>query len=211
MSNDPAIPGDVTTAPGWEELPPSLPSVGILAGLSTESLVNLASYGIYARYASDIEIIAEGRDQDRLYILVEGQLQISASVSGEEVKLAKVEPGECIGELAVLVPSPASASVRTLADSILWSMDGDSLRSYISDHPGGGGVFLMGMAQILSQRLHEANRRISENNVAPAFVPPRMEAVITAPNASQVSFFEMIKKSLAGGERKVKISTEIRL
>lgn len=208
MSNP--IPGEPSSDSGWELLPPSLPPVGILAGLSTESLANLASYGVYASYKDGTEIIDEGREQDRLYILVEGQLQISASVSGQEMSLAKVEPGECIGELAVLVPGPASATVRAIADSVLWSMDADSLRSYISDHPGGGGVFLMGMAQILSTRLHEANRRITENNITPAFVPPRMEAVITAPSASQVSFFEMIKKSLAG-EQKVKISTEIKL
>lgn len=204
------LPTPPSTESGWEQLPPSLPPVGILAGLSFESLTNLASYGIFAKFASGVEVIGEGREQDRLYILVEGELEIFASVSGQDVYLARVEPGECIGELAVLVPGPASATVRTTVDSIIWSMDGDSLRSYISDHPGGGGVFLMGMSQILSQRLREANHRISQNNVAPAFVPPRMEAVITAPSASQLSFFEMIKKSLAG-ESKVKISTEIRL
>lgn len=205
------LPADPSQTAGWQALPPSLPPVGILAGLSSESLLNLAGYGVYFGCKSGDEIIAEGREQDRLYILVEGELQIFASVSGQEMSLAKVEPGECIGEVAVLVPGPASATVRAVADSVMWSMDGDALRHYISDHPGGGGVFLMGMAQILSTRLHEANRRISENNVAPSFVPPRTEAVITAPTASQVSFFEMIKKSLAGGEQKVKISTEIKL
>ena len=106
------IPGEPTSDSGWELLPPSLPPVGILAGLSTESLANLASYGVYASYRDETEIIVEGHDQDRLYILVEGQLQIFASVSGQEMSLAKVEPGECIGELAVLVPGPASATTR---------------------------------------------------------------------------------------------------
>lgn len=206
-----SLPADPTPSAGWQALPPSLPPVGILAGLSVESLLNLAGYGVYFNCKEGEEIIEEGRDQDRLYILVEGELQIFASVSGTQMSLAKVEPGECIGELAVLVPSPASATVRAIADSVLWSMDGDALRTYISEHPGGGGVFLMGMAQILSSRLHEANRRISENNIAPIFTAPRMEAVITAPTASQLGFFDMIKKSLAGGEQKVKISTEIKL
>ena len=48
MSNP--IPGEPSSDSGWELLPPSLPPVGILAGLSTESLANLASYGVYASY-----------------------------------------------------------------------------------------------------------------------------------------------------------------
>lgn len=203
-------PPDPSKADGWQPLLTSLPPVGILAGLSEESLTNLASYGVYFNVKEAEDIIVEGREQDRLYILVDGHLEIFAGVSGNEISLAKVEPGECIGELAVLVPSPASATVRALEDSLLWSMDGDALRNYISDHPGGGGVFLMGMAQILASRLREADRRIGENNVAPIFTPPRMEAVITAPSASQVSFFDMIKNSISG-EKKVKISTEIKL
>lgn len=205
-----ATPTDPSKSEGWQALPPGLPPVGILAGLSEASLANLATYGVYFSARENETIITEGREQDRLYILVDGQLEIFAGVSGSEISLAKVEPGECIGELAVLVPSPASATVRALVDSLLWSMDGDALRSYISDHPGGGGVFLMGMSQILASRLREADRRIGESNVAPVFNPPRTEAVITAPTASQISFFDMIKKSISG-EKKVRISTEIKL
>jgi CRP/FNR family transcriptional regulator, cyclic AMP receptor protein len=204
------LPGQVNPTDGWQELPPGLPPTGILAGMSGESLLNLAEYGDYFTVRAGEEVITEGRPQDRLYILVTGSLEILASVSGSQIKLADVESGECIGELSVLEPGPASATVLATADSVLWSMDGDALHNYISEHPGGGGVFLMGMAQILSVRLHEANRRIAESNVAPAYVPARTEEVITAPTPSQLGFFEKIKKSLSG-ESKVEISTRIKL
>lgn len=208
MSN---LPGDIPPVDGWQQLSPSLPPFGILAGLNEQSLETLATYGLYLHARGGDQIITEGRNQDRLYILVVGKLQIFALVNGALVSLAEVEPGECIGEVTVLVPGPAATTVRVVEDSVLWSMDADSLHNYIADHPGGGGIFLMGMAQTLCNRLREADQRIIENNIAPGYTPQRMEAIITAPTASEVSLFEKIKKSLIGSEKKVRISTEIKL
>jgi CRP/FNR family cyclic AMP-dependent transcriptional regulator len=206
-SHDGAIPE------GWEELPPPLPALGILAGLSDRSLENLASYGHYHRYPVGSQIITEGELQDRFYVVVLGKLAISASAGGKEIPLSVAEVGECLGEVSLLEPGPASASVKVVEASTLWSMNLDDLRSYLSEHAGGGGALLMGMASCLSQRLRQVNQLIGKHHGVPVEILPRgSERAITAENTPvQIGFFDRLKKSLGAGEKKVRISTEIKM
>ncbi|SRR5260221_323338 len=206
-------PLDGSLPEGWVELPPALPALGILAGLSDRSLSNLASYGHYQRFFPGTPIIKEGELQDRFYVVVTGKLAVSAFAGGKEVPLSLAEPGECLGEVSLLEPGPASASVKVHEDATLWSMNLDDLRAYLGEHAGGGGALLMGMAACLSQRLRQVNHLISQHHVIPTETLPRgRERAITADNTPvQIGFFDRLKKSMGSGEKKVRISTEIKL
>lgn len=201
-----------TIGEGWQEIPPALPAVGILSGLSDRSLVNLATYGQFEQLPSGTNLITEGDVQDRFYIVVSGKLAISAFAGGKEVPLSIAEAGECIGEVSLLEPGPASASVQVREDAILWSMNVDNLRLYLSEHAGGGGSLLMGMAQCLSQRIRQTNQLIGYHHVVPLeTLPHGRERAITADNTPiNIGFFDKLKRSLSS-EKKVRISTEIKL
>lgn len=198
---------------GWVELPPALPPLGIMAGLSDRSLANLASFGHYQQFAPGTVIIKEGDPQDRFYVVVTGKLAITAFAGGREVPLSTAEVGECLGEVSLLEPGPASATVRVMEHATLWSMNMDDLRAYLSEHAGGGGALLMGMASCLSQRLRQTNQLIGKHHVIPVETLPRgRERAITVENTPvQIGFFDRLKKSLGPGEQKVRISTEIKM
>lgn len=205
-------PAGDTNQPGWHEVPPALPSLGILAGLSDRSLANLATYGHYQHLDAGTQLITEGEVQDRFYVVVSGKLAVSAVVAGKEIPLSNAEAGECLGEVSLLEPGPASANVKIVEDAMLWSMNLDDLRLYLSEHAGGGGALLMGMAQCLSQRIRQTNLLIGHHHtlLADSF-PKSRERAITADNAPvQIGFFDRLKSSIVG-EKKVKISTEIKL
>ena len=211
-SPSPTVTGTIPA--GWAELPPPLPPLGILAGLSDRSLANLASYGQYQQLQPETVIITEGEPQDRFYIVVSGKLAITVTASGKEVPLSIAEAGECLGEVSLLEPGPASANVKVTELATLWSMNLEDLRNYLTEHAGGGGALLMGMASCLSQRLRQANQLISQNRVNPIEILPHgRERAITAENTPvQIGFFDRLKKSMGGsGEKKVRISTEIKL
>jgi CRP-like cAMP-binding protein len=186
--------------------------VGILAGLSDDSLVTLAPYGHYEQLAAETWIIREGDVQDRFYVVVSGKLAISALAGGKEVPLSVAEAGECIGEVSLLEPGTASASVQVLEEAVLWSMNLDNLRRYLSEHAGGGGALLMGMAQCLSLRIRQTNQLIGQHHAMPVETLPRgLERAITADNTPMnLGFFDRLKRSLTG-TKKVRISTEIKL
>jgi CRP/FNR family cyclic AMP-dependent transcriptional regulator len=190
----------------------ALPALGILAGLSDRSLVNLASFGQFHHYPAGTKIIAEGEAQNRFYIVVSGTLGVTARAAGKEVPLSTADAGECIGEVSLLEPGPASATVKVTKDAVLWSMDIGDLRNYLAEHAGGGGALLMGMASCLSRRLRQANLLIGQHHMIPAeTLPPGRERAITARNTPmQIGFFDRIKKTLAG-EKKIRISTKIKM
>jgi len=205
---------DNTPPEGWQEIPPSLPPLGILSGMSDQSLTNLASFGQYNQFEPETVIIQDGALQDRFYVVVSGKLAISARASGKDVPLSTAEAGECLGEVSLLEPGPASATVKVVERATLWSMNLENLREYLSRHAGGGGALLMGMASCLSQRLRQANQLIAQHHVVPMeTVLPGRERAITADNTPvQIGFFDRLKKSVgAGGEKKIKISTEIKM
>jgi hypothetical protein len=204
----------VATAPATSGRPP-LPHVGIFAGLSVPSLGNLSGYGRFETVTAGQEIIREGAPQDRLYVVVAGRLALTARRGAQEIAVGEAQAGECLGEASLLEPGPATASVRGLEETVLWSLDITGLRAFIGDHHGGGGAFLMGMATCLSARLREANRRICEHHMMPVeTLPAGRERAITASNAPiQPGFFERIKQTMAIPlpQKKVRISTKIKM
>jgi CRP/FNR family transcriptional regulator, cyclic AMP receptor protein len=189
-----------------------LPPSGVLAGLGQESLAQLCGYGRRHCYTQGTVVMREGEMQDRFYIVISGQLSISARSAGHDIPLNIAEAGECLGEISLLEPGPATATVQVLKDAVLWSMDIAQLRAYLFEHTGGAGVLLMGMASCLSKRLREANQLIARHHVAPVeTLPQGRERAITAENTRiHLGLFERFKKTMAP-EKKIKISTEIKM
>ena len=183
-----------------------------MTGLSDRSLANLAAFGRYQQFTPDTVIIQEGDLQDRFFVVVTGKLAITAFSGGREVPLSMAEAGECLGEVSLLEPGPASASVKVLEHATLWSMNMDDLRAYLSEHAGGGGALLMGMASCLSQRLRQTNQLIVKHHMAPVeTLPAGRERAITADNTPvHLGFFDRLKKTIAG-EKKIRISTKIKM
>jgi CRP-like cAMP-binding protein len=150
--------------------------------------------------------------QDRFYVVVSGEVGITTRTFSEEVSLNVSKAGECIGELNLLEPGPASATVRVEKDAIMWSMDIGEMRTFIFEHTGSAGALLMGMAVCLSQRIRHANSLIAKNHVPPVETLPKgQERAITADNTPvHPGFFERIKQKLAG-DKKIRISTKIKM
>lgn len=193
---------------------PMLPPVGILAYLSSKSLCDLTNYGRFEKFASGERVILEGTEQNRLYIIVQGSLQISSLASGKEVVYCQIDAGECLGEISLFEGGTASATVTALQETVLWSLDIQELVQYLTEHVGGGGALLMGIARCLSHRLRAANQQVAKSRIQEIQVtfaiktkPLRVENSIPAK-----SFMEKLSEKLKGGnEVKSKISTDIKL
>jgi len=213
-SNDADSPADESVGPNSKTQAPVLPSLGILVGLGNRSLTNLAEFGRYDQFPAGTRLIREGEVQNRFFVVVDGQLAVSIHSCGRELPLGMAEAGECLGEVSLLDPGPASASIQVVEDATLWSMDVDELRDYLQAHMGDAGILLMGMASCLSNRLRKANRLISQHHVVPTqTLPHSRERAITAANTPlTLGFFERIKKSLVSEkDKKIRISMKIKM
>jgi signal transduction histidine kinase len=67
--------------------------------------------------AAGATVIREGEPGDELFILVEGEVEVTRREGARAVVLATGSSGEVFGELALLENTPRSATVRTLRDS----------------------------------------------------------------------------------------------
>jgi len=210
------IPGGPDEA-GWEPLKASLPPVGVLAMMNEKALADLSEYGDYMSVHVGDTIITEDHEQGRLYIVLSGAMDIFSTVDGDEVHLARIGEGECFGEASLLIPAPASASVRAAEMGSLWSMDRDGLRRYLGEHAGGGGALMMGMAQCLAARLRNANDQIISHFMAQArtlMMARRSDHAPIKATSQPVnqSFFGKLKNTFSSNAtKKPKIRTEIKL
>src|SRR4051794_17011110 len=101
-------------------------------------------------------VFTEGDTGDRLFIVLDGKVKISrAAADGRENLLAVLGAGEMFGELSLFDPGPRTATVTTVTESTLASLDHDDLRPLLTERPGVAVQLLMALAQRL-RRTNEA-------------------------------------------------------
>ena len=91
----------------------------LFAGLTEPDLERLAAEAQTLTLPPNTPVIEEGEIGDALYVLLDGELQISKRAASHDVKVDVRRPGDVIGEMSLLDHSPRSASVRTLRESRL--------------------------------------------------------------------------------------------
>ncbi len=146
---------------------------GILISMEEEWLTTLANYGEVQPFQPYEILIQQGDMNDRLYIILDGTLEVFLKPDNAEVKLADIVHGECFGEISIFEPAPASATVRGVTNGHVWSMNVDHLQQFMDHHPLEGCALLLGVNQQLSRRLRTINETIRKHKLPPSFISIR--------------------------------------
>ncbi len=146
---------------------------GLLANMDEDWLAQLSEYGQLQPVQLREVIIQQGDTNNRLFVVVEGAMEVLCTTEGCEFKLADILRGECFGEVSIFEPAPASATVRATAAGFVWSLDVDNLQNYMDHHPYEGCTLLLGINQQLSRRLRVANATIRSHNFSTDFLSIR--------------------------------------
>jgi CRP/FNR family cyclic AMP-dependent transcriptional regulator len=139
-----------------------LPSIGLLAGLTPKELDELNACGNTQTVASGEIIITEGEPQDRLYIVLKGRVQITCTIKGTQTVVGELRDGESFGEMAVLDPAQASATVQATVPTQIWTIARGDLARLVADNSGLGLKLIQGLAIGLVRRVRGLNREIPE-------------------------------------------------
>jgi CRP-like cAMP-binding protein len=99
------------------------------------------------------QLICEGETTGRLYVLVDGQLDV---IKDGTVVASVAEPGAIIGEMSALLDQPHSATVRTASAAKLYEFD--DAASFLRSQPS---VALL-VAKTLAQRLYNATTYLAD-------------------------------------------------
>ena len=96
-----------------------LRQVRLLADLSEEDLEQLYGMATTVSIPAGELVLREGDPGDSLFVVLDGQLEVTKRQGRQDILLAVYEPGQFFGEMALLEQTSRSASVRTLRESRL--------------------------------------------------------------------------------------------
>ncbi|RKZ21027.1 hypothetical protein DRQ16_04150 [bacterium] len=108
---------------------------------------------IERKYRKGEILFREGEPPREIFLIKEGKVEI---IKGDK-RLAILDAGEFLGEMAVLDGRPRSATARALEDTVVLTLDRDELLKKMEDDP-----MLGALITTLIRRLREADRRLAE-------------------------------------------------
>lgn len=128
----------------------------MFAGLSPEDLEKIAEIAQEQLYPVSGIICREGDEGNSLYIIVNGDVEVLKSMGTEERRLAVRKTGEFVGEMAILESAPRSATLRTLSEVRILSIEGDAFNNILLDRP----EVAIAVLRNMSSRVRELNDKL---------------------------------------------------
>lgn len=104
-------------------------------------------------------LLSEGERSDTLYLLLSGRVTVELDGVGV---VAEREPGEMVGEVSLLDPGPASATVRALGPAHLMALSAEALDAFCVDHPRVATSILRSLCTTVADRIAASNQRCDD-------------------------------------------------
>ncbi len=131
----------------------------LFAGMATEDLAPIRGWVSESAAAEGEDIVTQDGFGDCFFVIVQGRAQVlRVTEYGEEVPLAEIGPGECIGEMGYFAGGRRTASVRALTDCQLLKIAYDDLKTIFSLDAVPARNFL----NLVTDRLRRTNLRFQE-------------------------------------------------
>lgn len=145
-----------------------LHNIPLFAETSNERLKQIAACLTPESFGANKVFLRQGEAGDKFYIIEEGEVEVFAvDEEGQEKVVARRRRGEYVGEMALLLDIPRTASVRTVESSTLLTLPRDE--------------FLELMAQDLE--VHRSLERVSSRRMHSLRRNRSLEAEMAAPPA----------------------------
>lgn len=131
-----------------------LEQVPLFAGCSPEVVERLADVSGELAFGPGQVVVKQGQVGNGLYIVVSGEVRI---VAGDD-ELARLGPGEAIGELSVIDQQPRAASAVAAGDTICLALASWDLVAMIERDPS----LAMNLLRQLAGRLRRADAQLRQ-------------------------------------------------
>lgn len=112
-----------------------LRDIPVLAPLDDDELGRLAEMGSRRTLAEGELLFRQGERASAFHIVLEGRLETTREVAGEQALMLSHGPGGYLGAMALLTDTPYRGTTTALAESVVFELDGDELRRLAFTHP----------------------------------------------------------------------------
>jgi signal transduction histidine kinase len=120
--------------------------VPLFADLTAKEIGELvrSSQLLFARAGE--RIIEEGAPGNSMFIVLDGELEVTKREGDRDILLATRRPGEFLGEMSLLEQAPRSASVRAVRQSTLLAIGPEAFQALLSHRPAAATTLLRTVA-----------------------------------------------------------------
>ena len=118
----------------------------LFAELPAEDLERLCELARPVDYEPGATVIEEGTPGDGLYVVVDGELEVSTDQGGGSLVLARRGPGEMLGEMSLLEQSDHTATVRATRESRVVVLEPEGFQQLLAESPEAASRVLRTMA-----------------------------------------------------------------
>jgi CRP/FNR family cyclic AMP-dependent transcriptional regulator len=116
--------------------PEKLREIPLFATLNPEELTDLIGRLLTERYEANTVILWMDETGDKFYVIEQGQVRISSiNKDGRETTLGVQDEGTFFGELSLLDGGPHTATVRTITETTLLTINRSTFYNYLDNHP----------------------------------------------------------------------------
>jgi CRP-like cAMP-binding protein len=107
----------------------------LFKSLDPEARQQLLEESTAARFTDGQIIVREGDQGEALYIVKEGSVRVTTMRNGQQLELATLSRGACIGEVSLLSGRPRTATVVAVGDCTLLRFSGQAIEAVLAGHP----------------------------------------------------------------------------
>jgi CRP-like cAMP-binding protein len=104
-------------------------------------------------------VIQEGEPIDSLFIILGGEFKVTSRATGD-AEIARLSPGEILGEISFVDMRSPSATVTAVTDSSVGVVPREALERKMADDPAFTARFYKSLAVLLSDRLRTSSRHL---------------------------------------------------
>jgi CRP-like cAMP-binding protein len=113
-----------------------------------QALDRFAAQGAVHRFRRGTYLCHQGDPDGDVFFLVSGRVEISSeTANGNRVLHATLDTPAFVGELSALGKMPRTASVLTLNDCDVWSIDSSSFLDFVTAEPAASRGFMQALAR----------------------------------------------------------------
>jgi CRP-like cAMP-binding protein len=173
--------------------------VPLFAGLAEEDLEQLYRMAETVSLDAGELVFEEGNPGDALYVVLDGELEVSKRQGGQDVVLAVRGVGDFIGEMSLLEQAPRSASVRTLRETRLLMISQAAFDTLLSCSPSA----YLTMLRTVTSRLRSTESMLvqSEKMAALGTLAAGLAHELNNPAAAIVRSAAQLRDALSERER----------
>lgn len=131
----------------------------LFSSLSEEDLTRLYEVTEPVELAKGEVLMEEGSKGDSLYLVLEGEFEITKRAGEKDVVIASRGAGEVMGELSMLAGAPRSATVRATAACNLLRLDHESFHAVLRSSPEAS----LAMLDTVTERLRNTEAMLRQH------------------------------------------------